>query len=73
MSKYGLPLLPERWVGHPDWYDDTTTMDFDVLSRLHPLQGHEPIEKLLQFNRETVQDSARPSREQHVRVARLRS
>ena len=51
MSKYSLPLLPERWVGHPDWYDDTTTMDFDVLSRLHPLQGHEPIEKLLQFTR----------------------
>ena len=51
MNDYGLPLILERWVGHPEWYDDTTTMDLDVLSRLHPLQGDEPIEKLLQFTR----------------------
>ena len=50
-TNFGLHLLPELWVGHPEWYDDKTTMDEDVLARLNPLQGHEQLGNLLQFTR----------------------
>ena len=32
-TSHGLHLLPKHWVGHPEWYDDKTTMDEDVLLR----------------------------------------
>ena len=36
-------------MGHPEWYDDKTTMDEDVLARLNPLQRHEQLGNLLHF------------------------
>ena len=50
-NDHGLHLLPEKWVGHLEWYDDKTTMDEDVLARLNPLQRHEQLGNLLQFTR----------------------
>ena len=50
-NNHGLQRLPERWVGHPEWYYGKTTMDEDVLARLNPLQRHEELGNLLQFTR----------------------
>ena len=37
MSKHGKTRLPPNWTGRPDWYNDDTVANLELMRQLNPL------------------------------------
>ena len=48
-SKHGEPRLPPNWTGRPNWYNDDTVANLELMRQLNPLPNGRTIGKFSEY------------------------
>ena len=49
MSQHGEPRLPPNWTGRPNWYNDDTVANLELMRQLNPLPNGRTIRKFSEY------------------------